>query len=262
MKILVCIKQVPGTTAVLIDEKTGVLIRDGVESKMNPYDLFALEAAFRVREREGGTVSVLTMGPPQAKAILQEAIAMGADDACLLTDRQFAGADVVATSYTLTQGIQKLGPFDLLIFGKQTTDGDTAQVGAEVAEFLGWPHAANVSCIEEITGSTIQVKVNLEKVIQTQRIQLPCLIMVEKDLYMPRLPSYKRLKQARDQQILVLSLKDFVDTDESHYGLSGSPTQVEKIFSPTHTTEKEILSGSADEISEELFALLLTKKMI
>lgn len=262
MRILVCIKQVPGTTTVAIDEKTGVLIRDGVASKMNPFDLFALETAIRIREAKGGTVSVLTMGPPQAMAILQEAIAMGADDACLLTDRQFAGSDVIATSYALTQGIRQMAPFDLLVFGKQTTDGDTAQVGAEVAEFLDWPHAANVSRIDEITDLEIRIMVNLEKVIQIQKIQLPCLIMVEKDLCMPRLPSYKRLKQARQQQIRVLTLKDFANQDPKHYGLAGSPTQVEKIFPPTHTTEKAIITGSADHISEQLFQLLSSHKMI
>lgn len=192
MKILVCIKQVPSTSTVAIDEVTGVLKRDSAESKMNPYDLFALETAFRIREEKGGTVTVLTMGPPQAKIALQEAINMGADEACLLTDRKFAGADVVATSYTLAQGIKKLGSFDLLICGKQTTDGDTAQVGAEVAEFLNWPHAANVSHIESVTDKYIDVAVNMEHVIQKQQIKLPCLITVEKDIYTPRLPSYKR----------------------------------------------------------------------
>ena len=209
MKILVCIKQVPSTTTVEIDEVTGVLKRDSAESKMNPYDLFALETAFRIREEKGGTVTVLTMGPPQAKIALQEATNMGADEACLLTDRKFAGADVVATSYTLAQGIRKLGPFDLLICGKQTIDGDTAQVGAEIAEFLGWPHAANVSHVESITDKYIDVAVNMENVIQKQQITLPCLITVEKDIYTPRLPSYKRKLQIADQPVQVLTLKDF-----------------------------------------------------
>jgi electron transfer flavoprotein beta subunit len=149
------------------------------------------------------------MGPPQAKIALQEATNMGADEACLLTDRKFAGADVVATSYTLAQGIRKLGPFDLLICGKQTIDGDTAQVGAEIAEFLGWPHAANVSHVESITDKYIDVAVNMENVIQKQQITLPCLITVEKDIYTPRLPSYKRKLQIADQPVQVLTLKDF-----------------------------------------------------
>lgn len=262
MRILVCIKQVPGTTTVSVDEKTGVLLRDGVASKMNPYDLFALEAAFRMREQAGGTVTALTMGPPQARAILLEAIAMGADDACLLTDRAFAGSDVVATSHALTQGIGHLEPFDLLVFGRQTTDGDTAQVGAEVAEFLGWPHAANVSAIEAIADQSIQVKVNLERTVQTLQIALPCLIMVEKDICMPRLPSYRRRKQIQDSQVQVLSLADFTDTDANHYGLAGSPTKVEKIFPPVHETARETIAGPADEVGAALFTLLLSRKFI
>jgi electron transfer flavoprotein beta subunit len=262
MKILVCIKQVPSTTTVEIDEVTGVLKRDSAESKMNPYDLFALETAFRIREEKGGTVTVLTMGPPQAKIALQEAINMGADEACLLTDRKFAGADVVATSYTLAQGIKKLGPFDLLICGKQTTDGDTAQVGAEVAEFLNWPHAANVSHVESVTDEYIDVSVNMELVIQQQQITLPCLITVEKDIYTPRLPSYKRKLQTINRPVQVMTLKDFVDQDEHHYGLNGSPTQVEKIFPPRHTTEKQVMTGTSAELTDRLFELLAAKKMI
>jgi electron transfer flavoprotein beta subunit len=262
MRILVCIKQVPSTTTVEIDEVTGVLKRDSAESKMNPYDLFALETAFRIREEKGGSVTVLTMGPPQAKIALQEAINMGADEACLLTDRKFAGADVVATSYTLAQGIKKLGPFDLLICGKQTTDGDTAQVGAEVAEFLNWPHAANVSHIESVTDEYINVSVNMELVIQQQQITLPCLITVEKDIYTPRLPSYKRKLQTINQPVQVVTLKDFADQDEHHYGLNGSPTQVEKIFPPSHTTEKQVMTGTSAELTDRLFELLAAKKMI
>ena len=262
MKILVCIKQVPSTTTVAVDEVTGVLKRDSAESKMNPYDLFALETAFRVRDEKGGSVTVITMGPPQAKVALQEAINMGADDACLLTDRKFAGADVWATSYTLSQGIKILGSFDLVICGKQTTDGDTAQVGAEVAEFLNWPHAANVSHIEEVSDTAIKVLVNMERVTQKQEITLPCLITVEKDIYTPRLPSYKRKLQTADQPVRVMTIKDFADQDESHYGLNGSPTQVEKIFPPSHTTEKQVLTGSAKEVTDQLFELLTTRKMI
>ena len=262
MKILVCIKQVPSTTTVAVDEVTGVLKRDSAESKMNPYDLFALETAFRIREGQGGSVAVLSMGPPQAKTALQEAINMGADSACLLTDRKFAGADVWATSYTLSQGIHKLDSFDLVVCGKQTTDGDTAQVGAEVAEFLNWPHAANVSHIEAVTDKHIDILVNMEHIIQKQRIQLPCLITVEKDIHTPRLPSYKRQLQPAAQPLQVMTLKDFADQDELHYGLNGSPTQVEKIFPPSHTTEKQVLTGSGAELADRLFELLTARKMI
>ena len=134
MNILVCIKQVPASSKVEVDPQTGVLKRAGVESKMNPYDLYALETALRLREEHGGSVTVLSMGPPQAQAVIREAFAMGADAGVLLSDRRFGGADVLATSYTLAQGVRRAGRFDLLICGKQTTDGDTAQVGPEIAE--------------------------------------------------------------------------------------------------------------------------------
>ena len=262
MNILVCIKQVPGTANVAVDEVTGVLKRDGVEGKMNPYDLYALETAFRIREDKGGTVTVLSMGPPQAKAVLREAIQMGADEACLLTDRKFAGADVVATSYTLAQGVRRLGRFDLLICGKQTTDGDTAQVGAEVAEFLNWPHAANVTRLESVADDHLVLMASLEHTVQKLRIQLPCLITVEKDLYTPRLPSYKRQLQTKDQPIKILTLQDLADPDEAHYGLAGSPTQVEKIFPPVHTTVRQVLAGSAENLADQLLDLLSARKMI
>ena len=148
MNILVCIKQVPGSTNVEVDPVTGVLKRDGIQSKMNPYDLYALEAALSLSESYGGKVDVITMGPPQAKEIIIEAIAMGAEGGAILSDRKFAGADVLATAYTISQGIKKMGEYDLIICGKQTTDGDTAQVGAEVAEFLNLPNVSNVLSID------------------------------------------------------------------------------------------------------------------
>ena len=144
MNILVCIKQVPGSTQVQVDPVTGVLKRDGVAGKMNPYDLYGLETALSLCERYGGEVETITMGPPQAKAIIVESICMGAKRGTVLSDRKFAGADVLATAYTLSQGIRRAGSFDLIVCGKQTTDGDTAQVGAEVAEYLGIPNVSNV----------------------------------------------------------------------------------------------------------------------
>ena len=149
MEILVCIKQVPGTSKVEVDEKTGVLKRDGVDSKMNPYDLYALETALRLRKKVGGNVSVITMGPPQATEVVKEAYMMGVDRGALISDRKFAGADVLATAYTISQGIRKMGEFDLILCGKQTTDGDTAEVGPEIAEYLKIPHIANVIKIEK-----------------------------------------------------------------------------------------------------------------
>ena len=192
MKILVCIKQVPGTTMVEVDEETGVLKRDGVESKMNPFDLFAIEQALSLREMYGGNVDVISMGPGQAAAVLKEAVYMGADRGILISDRSFAGADVVATSYTLSQGVQKAGQYDLIICGKQTTDGDTAQVGPEMAECLHMVHVANVEQVVAVEKNNIIVLENQENYQRELRLAMPCLLTIEKDANTPRLPSYKR----------------------------------------------------------------------
>lgn len=176
MKILVCMKQVPAGTKVDIDPETGAMKRLSGETRTNPYDLFALEAALQLREKVGGSVTVLTMGPPQAEEMMRDAYTMGADDAVILSDRKFAGADVLATSYALSQGITAIGDIDLIICGKQTTDGDTAQVGPAIAEHLGIPHAAWVSEIVDADSESIQVKQDLVSVSQTSKIPYPCRI--------------------------------------------------------------------------------------
>ncbi|HEY8500420.1 MAG TPA: electron transfer flavoprotein subunit beta/FixA family protein, partial [Clostridia bacterium] len=176
MNILVCIKQVPGTNKVEVDEQTGVLKRAGIESKMNPYDLYALETALRIKERVGGTITVLTMGPMQAESIIREAYMMGVDEGYILSDRTFAGADVLATSYTLSQGIKIIGNFDLIICGKQTTDGDTAQVGPAIAEHLDIPHVAWVSKINEVDDRKITVEQDLAESVECVELYYPCLI--------------------------------------------------------------------------------------
>lgn len=263
MKILVCIKQVPGTTNVNVDPVTGVLIRDGVESKMNPYDMFALETAFRIREKLGGTITTISMGPPQTKEVLEESFYMGADAGCLLTDRKFGGADVLATSYTLAQGAKKLGGFDLIICGKQTTDGDTAQVGPEMAEYLGIPHVTNICKIDEIDEKAMTIEMNMENSLEIQMVPFPCLITVDKDIFTPRLPSFKRkLDLGSKVEIQMLTLKDMYDTDEKHYGLSGSATSVERIFPPEANTEKVMHEGTAKEMTTVLYDILVEQKYI
>lgn len=242
MDIFVCLKQVPSTNKVEVDEQTGVLKRDGVASKMNPYDLFALETALQLKARHGGTVTVGTMGPPQARAIIQEAYMMGVDDGYVFSDRRFAGADVLATSYTLSQAIQSVGDFDLILCGRQTTDGDTAQVGPAVAEHLGIPHAAWVSQIE-VSGDGINVEQQLQDVVETVHMPFPCLVTVEQDIVMPRLPSLKLAKAIAGKPIHIVDLSSFPDSDGAHYGLSGSPTKVERIFPPQHDVEKTVLDG-------------------
>jgi len=263
MKILVCVKQVPGTANVEIDPETGVMIRDGVESKMNPYDLYALETAFRLKEQLGGTITALSMGPMQSKEVLLESFYMGADEGCLLSDRKFGGADVVATSYTLAQGAKKIGDCDLIICGKQTTDGDTAQVGPEMAEFLGIPHVTNVIKILVADDKGITLQMNMEESLEIQRVPYPCLITVDKDIYTPRLPSYKRkLSISENPEITVLTLKDMYDTDETNYGLSGSPTQVERIFPPENNVEKVSFVGDSKTLAKDLFGILSEKKYL
>ena len=173
MEILVCIKQVPESNKVEVDPVTGVLNRSSAASKMNPYDLYALETALRLRQELGGRVSVMTMGPAQAEAVIREAYAMGADEGWLITDRRFGGADVLATSYTLSQGIRRAGPFDLILCGKQTTDGDTAQVGSEISEALSLPAVAGVLRILSAEAEAITVEMDLTDKVETVRVSLP-----------------------------------------------------------------------------------------
>jgi electron transfer flavoprotein beta subunit len=245
-----------------VDPVTGVLKRDAVAGKLNPYDLYAIETAMRLKEEKDAYVCAITMGPGQAKAVLMEALYMGADDGVLISDRKFAGADVLATSYTLSQGIKKSGEFDLILCGKQTTDGDTAQVGAEIAEFLDIPHANNVLSIEEITKDYVIARINLESHIATQKIPLPCLLCMDSDINSPRLPSYKRKKELSGRQVRVLSLEDLDDRDEKHYGLAGSPTQVERIFPPEKNTSREVLEGDEETLAGQLADILRERKFI
>jgi len=252
MKILVCLQQVPETTKVEIYDQTGVLKRDGVDSKMNSYDLYALETSLRIKEQMGGKVTVLTMGPPQAKAVIKEAYMMGADEGYLISDRSFAGSDVLATAYTIAQAIKVIGEQDLIICGKQTTDGDTAQVGPAMAELLGIPHVAWVNLIKDITAEAITVSQDMANSVETVEITFPCLITVEKDIYQPRLPSYRKKLLTEDRPIKVLSLKDFLDQDESHYGLKGSATQVERIFPPDNEVEQEVWVGEGVDLASRI----------
>ena len=262
MKILVCVKQVPGSSNVEVDPVTGVLKRSGIPSKCNPYDLYAIETALTLAERFGGTVESLTMGPPQAKAVIEETVCMGAQRGTVLTDRKFAGADVLATAYTISQGIRKCGDFDLILCGKQTTDGDTAQVGAEVAEYLGIPNVSNVLSVEDLREGRLHLTANLDEKIVSLSVALPCLISVDGDINTPRLPSYRIKKTLTDGAVSFLTFADFDDQDESHYGLSGSATQVERIFPPEKVSSKQTLTGDAEAQADALFRLLRDKKML
>ena len=257
--IFVCIKQVPATNKVQVDEKTGVLKRSGVAAKMNPYDLYALETALRLREKHGGTVTVGTMGPPQAQAVVREAYMMGADEGYVFSDRRLGGADVLATAYTLSQAIRSVYDFDLILCGRQTTDGDTAQVGPAVAEYLGIPHAAWVSKLT-VNGDGVDAEQQLQDTVETVHMPFPCLVTVEQDICIPRLPSLKRARELGDKPVHIVGLDAFPDTDESHYGLAGSATQVERIFPPASDVEHE-LWDEGDNASR-LMTLLKKRKFI
>jgi electron transfer flavoprotein beta subunit len=267
MNIIVCIKQVPSTTRVNVDPETGILIRDGIESKMNPFDLFALETALRLKEEQkkeriDTTVKVISMGPPQAEEIIREAYMIGADEGFLLSDKNFAGADVLATAYTLFQGIKKIGKFDLIICGKQTTDGDTAQVGAEIAEFLKIPHIANVLSIMEFKKNSMLVEMDMPDTVELAGIIFPCLLTVEKNIFQPRLPSYRKKIKTKSREIKILTIDDLDDKDVNNYGLEGSPTRVEKIFPPEINTERKIWTGNSEELATRIAEKLIDLKII
>lgn len=262
MNIIVCIKQVPGSNKVEVDPVTGVLKRDGVESKMNPYDLFALETALRLKETYGGTVKVISMGPPQASQIIREAYAMGADDGILMSDRRFAGADVLATSYTLSQGIREAGEFDLILCGKQTTDGDTAQVGPEIAEYLKIPSVSNVKSVVSVDEDTIMVEMDMAHTVEITKVRFPCLLAVEKDIFTPRLPSYVRMRATKAKEIKYIGFSDLEDQDEKKYGLNGSPTQVQRIFPPESNSRRELWHDPEEVLADKLFKKLKEEKFI
>lgn len=262
MKIIVCMKQVPATSQVEIDQETGAMKRLSANTRTNPYDLFALETALQIREKLGGTVTVLTMGPGQAEVMMKDAYTMGADDAVILSDRKFAGSDVLATSYTLAQGIRVLGGADLILCGRQTTDGDTAQVGPAIAEHMGIPHCAWVSEIVKVSEEAIEVRQDLVSVTQVSRMSYPCLITVDKDMCVPRLPSYILKKKTASRPVRILTFDDLPDKNLSRYGLVGSPTSVARMFAPPVADSQVYFKGSAEEKTSQLFDTLVSRKII
>ncbi len=261
MKIIVCIKQVPGTQKVTIDEKTGSLIRSGVEAKMNPYDLHAIEAAMEIKEALGAEITALTMGPPSAKEILYEAFSLGVDEGILLSDFAFAGSDVLASSRALSQCI-RLTDFDLILCGKQTTDGDTAQVGPAIAEFLNIPHVSWVKRICKLDEKGITLEQDLNESILSVSMNYPCLITVEASLNRPRLPSYLLKQKSKNRPIKTYSLQDLRDKDKNNYGMLGSPTSVERIFTPSSTTQTHLMEAEPEKMAESLKSKLIQLKFV
>lgn len=257
MKIVVCIKQVPDTTDVRIDPKTNTLMREGVASIINPFDMYAIEAALRVREQIGGTVTALTMGPPQAENALREAISMGVNEGVLLSDRAFAGSDTFATSYTLAAGIRKLGDdVRIVFFGKQASDGDTAQVGPGVATHLDWPQITYVRKIESLDPDHMVAERLLEGGYEVIRSPLPCVLTVVKEINEPRLPSLKGKMAARKAEIVKWTAAD-LGADPDRLGLDGSPTKVVQIFTPESRKGGEMLSGEPQEMVAQLVDKLM-----
>lgn len=261
MHIIVCIKQVPNTADVRIDPATNTLIREGVESIVNPFDMYAIEEGVRLRERYGGKVTVITMGPMQAQAALKEAVSMGADEVILLSDRAFAGSDTLATSYTLATAIKKIEPFDLIICGKQASDGDTAQVGPGIAVHLDLPQITFVRKIEEVKEKYIRVERLLEEGYEVIESALPALITVVKEINEPRLPSLKGKIKASKMTIPVWNAAE-IQADPDRIGLRGSPTVVNKIFSPPKRSGGKIWNGDANAAAGELVKELFDKGII
>ena len=255
MNIIVCIKQVPDTTNVRIDPVTNTLIREGVESIINPFDMYAIEEAVRTKEKLGGKVIAVTMGPPQAEVALREAVSMGVDEVFLVSDRAFAGSDTWATSYTLAAAIRKIGEYDIIFCGKQAADGDTAQVGPGISVHLDIPQVTYVKKIEEISEKTARVERMTEEGYEVIETSLPVLFTVVKEINTPRIPSLKGKMKAKGTQVQTLGAKD-LDVDLHLLGLNGSPTQVVKIFSPPPRSGGEMIAGDTDEVVEKLLDVL------
>ncbi len=255
MHFVVCIKQVPDTAEVRINPETNTLMREGVESIVNPFDMYAIEEAIRLRERIGGTVTAISMGPPQAEAVLKEAIAMGVDEGILISDRAFAGSDTWATSYTLAMGLKKIGDVDVILFGKQAADGDTAQVGPGVATHLDLPQITYVRKVEEIEEGRIVAERLLESGYEVIETPTPCVLTTVKEINEPRLPSLKGKMKAKKADIAVWTAED-IQADPKNLGLDGSPTKVVKIFTPPKRSGGEMLTGEPDELVEKLVGAL------
>lgn len=258
MNIVVCIKQVPDAKTVRFDTEKGTLVREGVEAVINPFDFHALEAGLHLIDTFGGEVTVLSMGPPQAENALKEALSLGADKAILLSDRAFAGADTWATTYTLAKAIEKLGPVDLVLCGKQAIDGDTAQVGPGLAVRLGLPYVTCVNALSVLNvneGKTMHLKRVNEDGYDILELEMPALLTVLASLNTPRLPSLKGKMRARKAEIPVWDARE-IGAEPGMVGLAGSATQVVSTWVPTFEARREMLEGSAEEQVEALVSRL------
>ena len=259
MNIVVCIKQVPETTEVSVDPETNALVREGVDSIVNPVDENAIEAALLLREAHGGKVTVVTMGPPQAEEALRHALAMGADEGILLSDPASRGSDTLATSYTLARMVRKLGEVDLILCGRQAIDGDTGQVGPGLAERLGAPQVT--FAIElEVSDGKLRARRVLDDFFEVLEVSLPAVVTVVKQMNEPRRPSMRNLLKAKRAEITKWSLAD-LDADSTQTGFEGSPTQVIRVWPPAKRSGGRRLEGAPDEIAAEIAKVIRDVKL-
>ena len=266
MEILVCVKQVPDTAEVKIDPEKHTVIRAGVPNIFNPFDQNALEAALQLKDSQGARVTLLSMGPPQAEDVLREGLAMGADDAYLLTDRKVGGSDTLATGYCLAQAVRKVAElqgieqFDMVLCGKQAIDGDTAQVGPQIATELGIPQITYAAEIN-VDGTTVRVKQQNEEGYIVTEAQFPVLITAVKELNEPRFPTIRGTMKAKKREIPHLSADD-IKVDETKIGLKGSPTMVRKIFTPPHRTQGLVIKEEDPNAAVSVLMEKLTAQKI
>lgn len=261
LKIIVCVKQVPANADVEMDAEKGTLIRDGIKTEVNPFDMYAIEESIRLKERYGARVTAISMGPAQAVESLREAIAMGCDDAILLSDKKFAGADTLATAYTLACGIRKINNFDMVICGLKTTDGDTGQVGGSLAEELGIPYINYVRKIIDLNKNGGSLERTMDNYYERIKFPLPVLITVTKETNEPRYISFKMRRMAMNAPVDIWSAND-LNGDEDRFGLDGSPTRVVKIFKPKARDRGTLIKGNKEEQVRQVIEKLKENKII
>jgi electron transfer flavoprotein beta subunit len=264
MWLIVCIKQVPDTSNIKIDPEKNTIVREGVETIINPFDKHGIETAIQLKEKNKfieKTIGI-SMGPPQAKEALKECLGLGIDEAILLSDEEFAGSDTLATSYILSRAIKKLRKHDLIICGQEAIDGDTAQVGPQLAEFLNIPHITRIRKIKLINnGKLARVERTIEGGYEIIECQLPLLVTVTKEINQPRPLSLKGVLEAKKRRIKIWNSKR-LKTDPSKIGLKGSATEVIKIFTPPLSKNRRIFKGEASQLSKEFLSILRKKKVI
>lgn len=247
MKIAVCMKQVPAISDGEMDEKRGVIIRNGTKV-VNLYDMVALEFALQLKDRYNAEIDVFSMGPKSAEEVIKTAYASGADRGYLISDKAFAGADVLATAYTLYQGIASIGTYDIILCGKQTTDGDTAQVSGALSKLLQSNYVNGIVAFLGIEEEKIKVKQQNEEKEISWLVPMPCVMAIEREMCIPRLPSLKQRLDARNKEVKIIRLIDCIDQNISHYGSKGSATQVKKIYEPTRLSNENVIDAETIDV--------------